>query len=198
MCSPLGGSHSISFSWVIIYCILLLFIYSMLVCLFRWVVASMMPWLLPNQLLVWLVQMSHFANAKILLSFQTKALLRVLNSSDLFTGKERKKEKYMSTAGGGGDWWRWGMQLSPQRGGWLMWPGPQITWKSIAAEGLLLAPRHVCVGGGNRRGAKYPPNELCPALLSGLTVQPCGELRCCAAGFFNFCPFWLCVFNKLF
>ncbi len=31
------------------------------------------------------------------------------------------------------------------------------------------------------RGSKLPPNELCPALLvSGLTVQPCGELRCFA------------------
>ncbi len=40
------------------------------------------------------------------------------------------------------------------------------------------------------------PNELCPALVSGLTVQPCSELRCSAAGFLHFCPFWLCVCNK--
>jgi hypothetical protein len=28
-----------------------------------------------------------------------------------------------------------------------------------------------------------PPNELCPALVSGLTVQPCGELRCSGTWF---------------
>jgi hypothetical protein len=33
------------------------------------------------------------------------------------------------------------------------------------------------------------PNELCPALVSSLTVQHCGELRCSAAGFLIFCPF---------
>jgi len=37
------------------------------------------------------------------------------------------------------------------------------------------------------KDAKSPPhptpNELCPVLVSGLTVQPCEELRCSAAGF---------------
>jgi hypothetical protein len=70
-----------------------------------------------------------------------------LNSRVLFTGEERK---YMSTAGGGGDWGRWGIQLPPQGGGGLMRPGPQITSKSIAAEGMAACSRHVYFGRGNQ------------------------------------------------
>ncbi len=38
---------------------------------------------------------------------------------------------------------------------------------------------------GNSFSARryIPPNELCPALVSGLTVQPCGELRCSGTRF---------------
>jgi hypothetical protein len=40
-------------------------------------------------------------------------------------------------------------------------------------------------------------NELCPALVSGLTVQPCGELRCSAAGFLIIPLFdFVCVWNQ--
>jgi len=39
-------------------------------------------------------------------------------------------------------------------------------------------------------GAQKTPNEPSPALIMGLTVQPCGELRCSVvAGFFKNFPF---------
>jgi len=44
------------------------------------------------------------------------------------------------------------------------------------------------VGNANHHGYSYEalntnPNEFRPALISGPTMQPCGQLRCSAAGF---------------
>ncbi len=77
------------------------------------------------------------------------------------------------------------------------WSTPRLLYMRTMSYNHAKLYQRTSISSSSATGeALNPPNELCPALVSGLTVQPCGELRCSAAGFKFFFPFWLCLLNK--